>query len=83
MLSSGTLRCVTHVRTDVSAKRGTSSITVTKIGELGTTLGASSNRRMLRRTLFLLTAARPNITEDGILHSYRRGNLKSHMNKYG
>jgi hypothetical protein len=31
------------VRTDVSEERGTSIITLTKIGELGTTLAISSN----------------------------------------
>jgi hypothetical protein len=37
------------VRTDVSEEPGTSFIRVTKIGELGTTQAATSNRRTLRR----------------------------------
>jgi hypothetical protein len=39
------LRRVAHVRTDISEKRSTSFIRVTRIGELGTTLVVSSNRR--------------------------------------
>jgi hypothetical protein len=49
MVSSGLLRRVTLVRTDVSEEPGASFIRVTKIGELGTTLAATSNRRTLRR----------------------------------
>jgi hypothetical protein len=39
---------VALVRTDVSEEPGASFIRVTKIGELGTTQAATSNRRMLR-----------------------------------
>jgi hypothetical protein len=49
MVSSGLLRRVALVRTDVSEKLGASFIRVTKIGELGTTQAATSNRRTLRR----------------------------------
>jgi hypothetical protein len=49
MVSSGLLRRVALVRTDVSEEPGTSFIRVTKIGELGTTQAATSNRRTLRR----------------------------------
>jgi hypothetical protein len=48
-MSSGMLRRVALVRTDVSEEPGASFIRVTKIGELGTTQAATSNRRMLRR----------------------------------
>jgi hypothetical protein len=41
------LRRVTFVRTDVSEEPGASFIRVTKIGELGTTQAATSNRRTL------------------------------------
>jgi hypothetical protein len=46
-VSSGMLRCVALVRTDVSAKLNASFIRVTRIGKLGTTLavpGISSQR---------------------------------------
>jgi hypothetical protein len=49
MVSSGMLRRVVLVRTDVSEEPSASFITVTRIGELGTTLAVTSNRRTLRR----------------------------------
>jgi hypothetical protein len=49
MASSGMLRRVTLVRTDVSEELSASFIRVTRIGELGTTLAVTSNRRTLRR----------------------------------
>jgi hypothetical protein len=49
MVSSGKLRRVTLVRTNVSEELSSSFIRVTRIGELGTTLAATSNRRTLRR----------------------------------
>jgi hypothetical protein len=57
---SGLLRRVALVRTDVSEEPGASFIRATKIGELGTTQSANSNRRTLRRktsnlTLFHIT----------------------------
>jgi hypothetical protein len=45
MVSSGLLRRVALVRTDVSEEPGASFFKVTKIGELGTTQAATSNRR--------------------------------------
>jgi hypothetical protein len=47
MASSGILR---RVRTEVSKELSASIIRVTRIGELGTTLAVTSNRRTLRRT---------------------------------
>jgi hypothetical protein len=48
MASSGMLRRVALVRTDVSEELSASFIRVTKIGELGTTVDVTSNRRTLR-----------------------------------
>jgi hypothetical protein len=49
MVFSGMLPRVSLVRSDVSEEPSVSFITVTRIGELGTTLAATSNRRRLRR----------------------------------
>jgi hypothetical protein len=102
MVSSGMLRRVALVRTDVSEEPG-ASIRVTRIGELGTTQAATRNRRTLllvaayvvpsspilvtlmkeapgsSETSVPTRATRRNITEDTILHSHRRENLKSYM----
>jgi hypothetical protein len=49
MLSSGMLRRVALVRTDVSWEPGASFIRVTRIGKQGTTQAATSNLRTLQR----------------------------------
>jgi hypothetical protein len=50
MVPFGMLRRVALVRADVSEELSPSFIRVTRIGELGTTLALTSNRRTLRRT---------------------------------
>jgi hypothetical protein len=49
MASSRMLSRVDLVRTDVSEELSASTISVTRIGELGTTLAVTNNRRTLRR----------------------------------
>jgi hypothetical protein len=76
MVSSGMLCRVAFVRTDVSEELGASFIRVTRIGELGTKLAVTSNRRTLLRNansnsseMSVLTRATwCNIPEDAILH---------------
>jgi hypothetical protein len=51
------LRRVALIRTDVSEELSSSFIRVTRIGELGTTVEVTSNRRTLRRQLVTATVA--------------------------
>jgi hypothetical protein len=57
MASSGMLGRVALVRADVSEEPSASIIRVTRIGELGTTLAVTSNRRTLQRNTRLLVRA--------------------------
>jgi hypothetical protein len=67
MVSSGVLRRVALVRTDVSEEVSASFIRVTRIGELGTTLAVTSDRRMLQRN-----------TKGGVKFLRNVGSYKSH-----
>jgi hypothetical protein len=51
MASSGMLRRVALVRTDVSEELSASFIRVTRIGGLGTTLAVTSNQRTQRASV--------------------------------
>jgi hypothetical protein len=90
MESSGLLRRVALVRTDVS-KELRDSIRVTRIGELGTTQAVTSIVpsspvlvTLMKEALFssetsvLTKPTRHNISEDAILHSHRSESLKSY-----
>jgi hypothetical protein len=80
MASSGILRCVALVRTDVSEELCASFIRVTRISELGTTLTVTSNRRTLRRNTSITRVTRIGelgpklaVTSNGVfLRSVRR-----------
>jgi hypothetical protein len=52
MATSGMLRRVALVTTDVSEELSASISSVTRIGELGTTLVVTSNRRTLTRVFY-------------------------------
>jgi hypothetical protein len=61
---------------------------VTKIGELGTTQAATSNRRTLRRNTNGISSQRASVAslyiqEDGILHSHYHKNVKSYIELTG
>jgi hypothetical protein len=70
MVSSGMLRRLALVRTDVSEELSASFIRVTRIGELGTTLAVTSNRRTLRNTeWYFFAACRLLVTASVVLSS--------------
>jgi hypothetical protein len=79
MVSSGMLRRVALVGTDVSEDSSASFIKVTRIGELGT-LAITLMKEALRSSeMSVLTrATRRNIPEDAIIHSHCSENLKSY-----
>jgi hypothetical protein len=88
--SSGILRRVALVRTDVSEERSASIIRVTRTDKLGT-LAVTSNLlvTLMMEALFssktsvLTKATRRKTPEDYILHSLCRENLKSYIAFFG
>jgi hypothetical protein len=54
MPSSGMLRSVAHIRTEVSEKDMASIIRVTIIGEIGTTIAVTINKVFLRSAHYFL-----------------------------
>jgi hypothetical protein len=75
MTSSGMLRCVDLVRTDVCRLLVTASVVSSS------TIIVTLMKEALSsfETSVLTRATRRNIPEDGILHSHRRENLKSYI----
>jgi hypothetical protein len=59
MASSGVLRRVVLVRTDVSEELSASFIRVTRIGELGTTLAVTGNRCMQHASIAVTAGVVP------------------------
>jgi hypothetical protein len=68
MPTSRMLRRAALLRTDISEERISSIIRVTRIGEIGTTLAVTNNRRTLTR------ATQRDISEAGILHNFSATN---------
>jgi hypothetical protein len=93
MVTSGLLRRVALVRTDVSEEPGVSFIRETKIGELGTTACIVPSSPIFvtlmkeapgsSETSVLTRATRRNNPEVTILHSHRREILKSYNPSLG
>jgi hypothetical protein len=71
MTSSGTLRRVALVRTDVSHNASVFPSTTILLILMKEVLNSSEMSVLTRAT-------RRNIPEDSVLHSHRRGNLKSY-----
>jgi hypothetical protein len=72
MVSSGMLLRVAFVKTDISEELSASFIRVKRLGELGTTLAVTSNRRTLRRNTnlaFLRSVRRLLVTASVVLSS--------------
>jgi hypothetical protein len=69
MPSSGMLRRVALITADVSQELSASIIRVTRIGELVRTLPVTSNRRTLRRLIFLRSVRRLLVTANVVSDS--------------
>jgi hypothetical protein len=75
--SSGMLRRVALVRTDVSEELSTSFIRVTRIGELGTTLSVTNNRCTQRRSERRLLVTASVVPSSPILVTLMKRDLSS------
>jgi hypothetical protein len=76
MASSGMLRCVALVRTDVS-KKLSASIMVTRIGELGTFL-RSVRRLLVTASVVPSSSIRVTLIKEVLSSSETSGSYKSH-----
>jgi hypothetical protein len=72
MASSGMLRRVALVRTDVSVERSASFIRVTIIGELRTTLAVTSNRRTVTASVVLSSPILVTLMKEALISSETR-----------
>jgi hypothetical protein len=82
MTSSGMLRRVALVRTDVSEELSASFIRVTRISELGTTLAVTSNRHENLKSYISLTeksCVSNEVRNLFLYYSYLREILKSYI----
>jgi hypothetical protein len=81
IVSSGLLRRISLIRTDVSEERIAFIIRVTRIGELHACFGwyLLLTLFLSRRFAILTRATRLKIPEDGILHSHRRETLEFYL----
>jgi hypothetical protein len=81
MVSSGMLRRVALVRTDVSEEPSASFIRVTRICELGATQAATSNRHTLRRHFLQILQALHLFIGERLKKLYFFGRNKSGLKK--